>query len=249
MLNKNEIKKYLKNDLDVICFDTIDSTNTYAKQLFKSGKGEDFVVVSSEQTNGRGRQGKSFYSPKNTGIYMSVAVHSNLKLESIVTTTTASSVAVCKAIEEVTDINPKIKWVNDIYVNDCKICGILTESVTGIDFSNVYGVIIGIGININTKDFPSDILNAGSLNKDVNKEKLIAIISDNIVNIVGKNYSDFLDYYVSHSMLIGKDINYFENNVKKSGKVIGIDEKGGLMLESNGEKITLTSGEITVRQK
>lgn len=249
MLSEKTIKENLKSDLEVLYFDSIDSTNTKAKELLKGGKENDFLVVANEQTNGRGRQGKSFYSPNGTGIYMSVAVHPAMPLQNVVTSTTAASVAVCKAIEKLTDIKPKIKWVNDIYIGENKICGILTESVTDLDYKIATGMIIGIGLNIKTTDFPKDILNAGSLGVDIDRAKLIATIADELLNIVLKDYSNFIDYYREHSMLLGKEIYYIENGEKTYATAVSIDDKGGLVVETQNGIKTLRSGEITVRQQ
>lgn len=249
MLNEKNIKENLKSDLEVLYFDTIDSTNTKAKELLKAGKENDFLIVANEQTNGRGRQGKSFYSPNGTGIYMSVAFHPDMSLQNVVTATTAASVAVCRAIEKLTDIKPKIKWVNDIYIGDNKVCGILTESVTDLNYKVVTGMIIGIGLNIKTTDFPKDILNAGSLGVDVDRAKLISKIADELLDIALKDYSDFIDYYREHSMLIGKEIYFIENGVKTDATAISIDDNGGLVVKTKDGIKTLRSGEITVRQQ
>ena len=119
--------------LEPIYYATVDSTNTEAKRLLNAGYRGNFLVVADEQTAGRGRQGKQFYSPRSTGIYMTVVVHHGRRLQDAVSVTTAAGVAVCRAIEELTDKLPQIKWVNDVYIDDKKICGILTEAVVGME--------------------------------------------------------------------------------------------------------------------
>lgn len=104
-------------------FESIDSTNTYCKRLLADGKGGEFLIIANNQTAGRGRQGKTFYSPSETGIYFSLVIRPDTSLQNAVTATTAASVAVCKAIEKLTDLKPKIKWVNDVYLNGKKVCG------------------------------------------------------------------------------------------------------------------------------
>ena len=121
--------------LEPIYYATVDSTNTEAKRLLNAGYRGNFLVVADEQTAGRGRQGKQFYSPRGTGIYMTVVVHHGRRLQDAVSVTTAAGVAVCRAIEELTDKHPQIKWVNDVYIDDKKICGILTEAVVGMELS------------------------------------------------------------------------------------------------------------------
>ncbi|MDE6412633.1 MAG: biotin--[acetyl-CoA-carboxylase] ligase [Eubacterium sp.] len=249
ILNSAKIKNAMKHDIAVIYYTEIDSTNTQAKRLINSGEANETLLVTAErQTAGRGRQGKTFYSPAETGIYMSLVVHPNTMLQNAVTATTAASVAVCKAIERLTDIKPQIKWVNDVYVNDKKICGILTEAVSDFELGIVTSVVVGIGINIKTNDFPEDVERAGSLNADIRRADLIGAVADELLNIIGGDYSDFIDYYRSHSMIIGKQINYIENGIVTPAKAVSIDETGGLVVQTeNGTQKTLKSGEISIR--
>ncbi|MDE5995603.1 MAG: biotin--[acetyl-CoA-carboxylase] ligase [Eubacterium sp.] len=249
ILNGAKIKNAMKHDIAVIHYAETDSTNTQAKRLLNSGEANGTLLVTAErQTAGRGRQGKTFYSPAETGIYMSLVVHPNTILQNAVTATTAASVAVCKAIERLTDINPQIKWVNDVYVNDKKICGILTEAVSDFELGIVTSVIVGIGINIKTNDFPDDVERAGSLNVDIKRADLIGTVADELIDIIGGDYSDFIEYYRSHSMIIGKRINYIENGVVTPAEAVSIDETGGLVVKTeDGAEKTLKSGEISIR--
>ena len=160
------------NSLKVFRYESIDSTNNEAKRLLKAEKG-DFLVIADEQTAGRGRQGKSFYSPKDTGIYMSLVKRRGEALADAVSATTAAAVAVCRAIEALSDKKPAIKWVNDIYLGSNKIGGILCESVNSGNNRDSAAVIIGIGLNLSTPSFPDDIPNAASLNAEIDKNDLI----------------------------------------------------------------------------
>lgn len=249
ILNGAKIKNSMKHTIDVIHYAEIDSTNTQAKRLINGGECREALLVTAErQTAGRGRQGKTFYSPASTGIYLSLVVHPNTILQNAVTATTAASVAVCRAIERLSDIKPQIKWVNDVYVNDKKICGILTEAVSDFELGLVTSVIVGIGINIKTNDFPDDVERAGSLNADIKRADLIGAVADELLDIIGGDYSDFIDYYRSHSMIIGKRINYIENGIITPATAVSIDETGGLVVQTeNGDKKTLKSGEISIR--
>lgn len=132
ILSAESIKPYLnkKNkNIDIKVFKTIDSTNTYAKTLAQNGAPQGTVVISEEQTAGRGRMGRSFYSPASTGIYMSIVLRPKLSLEDSLLITTSVAVAVSNAIEKIAYIDTKIKWVNDIYFGDKKLCGIDRKSV------------------------------------------------------------------------------------------------------------------------
>lgn len=245
---KMEIKSHMSSNLEVIHLETVNSTNTYAKNLLRAGKENDFLVVASEQTGGRGRQGKSFYSPAGSGIYMSLGVHPNAPLQNVITATTAASVAVCRAIENSTDKKPQIKWVNDIYLDGKKVCGILTECISDAKLSLATGLVIGVGINVETADFPSEVDNATQLGADVDKARLIAEITDNLIALMHSDYPEFIDYYKSHSLVIGKKINCIECGRVTPATAIDIDDKGGLVVELEGGGVTtLRTGEITIR--
>lgn len=250
VLGADVVSAGLDFDCRVIYYPTIDSTNTEAKRLIANGCDDVMLLVAEEQTAGRGRQGKSFYSPALTGIYMSFVIHPMSKLENAVTATTAAAVAVCRAIEGLTDKKPSIKWVNDVYLDDKKICGILTEAVTDFETQTVTSVIIGIGMNIRTIDFPDDVENASSLNSNVKRADLISRIANELNAINDNGYDDFIDYYRSHSMIIGKMINFIKDGKVTPARAISIDLTGGLEIElENGERTTLRSGEISIRKR
>lgn len=249
ILNAQEIKKSLSFDCRVEYYKTLDSTNNVAKRIIAEGEDDVLLVVGEEQTAGRGRQGKSFYSPGGTGIYMSLVVHPMVELQNAVTATTAAAVAVCRAIESLTDKKPMIKWVNDVYLNGKKICGILTEAVTDFETQTVSSIIIGIGINLTTKDFPRDVQNASCLNADVKRAELIGAVANELNRIVNSGYGEFMEYYRAHSLVVGEDIVFIKNGVSTSARAVGIDDFGGLEVElADGTHYTLRSGEITVRK-
>lgn len=250
ILNAQEIKKSLSFDCRVEYYKTLDSTNNVAKRIIAEGEDDVLLVVGEEQTAGRGRQGKSFYSPGGTGIYMSLVVHPMIELQNAVTATTAAAVAVCRAIESLTDKKPMIKWVNDVYLNGKKICGILTEAVTDFETQTVSSIIIGIGINLTTKDFPRDVQNASCLNADVKRAELIGAVANELNRIVNSGYGEFMEYYRAHSLVVGEDIVFIKNGVSTSARAVGIDDFGGLEVElADGTHTTLRSGEITVRKR
>lgn len=257
ILSSGGIVSYLDKDLscaDIIVHKTIDSTNAESKRLALSGAKEYTVVVAEEQTLGRGRLGRSFYSPTGTGIYMSVILRPHMDLSSGVLITTGASVAVCKAIEKVTSFTPSIKWINDIYLNNKKICGILTEAISDFETGNIDSIILGIGVNVSTKtdDLPDDIKStAGCISNDIeiNRNRLTAEIL-NELKIIYDNLApgSYISDYKSRSMLLGKDIFYIQNNEKKYCTAIDINETGGLVVKNtNGDITTLSSGEVSVR--
>lgn len=249
LISAQSIKANLKEDIEVLYYPSVDSTNNCCKRLLADGKQGSFLVTADEQTAGRGRQGKSFYSPPLTGVYFSIVIRPHTTLQNAVTATTAAAVAVCRAIEKLTDKKPKIKWVNDVYLDGKKICGILTEAITNFEDSTVDSVIVGIGINIKTVDFPEDVKIAGSLDAGISRSRLIAEIADELLAIAQGNYKSFIDYYRSHSLVLGEKIKFIQNGRVTPATAVAIDETGGLevMLE-NGEHTTLRSGEISIRR-
>lgn len=260
ILSAESIKPYLnkKNkDIDIKVFKTIDSTNTYAKTLAQNGAHQGTVVISEEQTAGRGRMGRSFYSPASTGIYMSIILRPKLSLEDSLLITTSVAVAVSKAIENIAYIDTKIKWVNDIYFGDKKLCGILTEASIDFESGGLEYAIVGIGINVSTmqKNFPDkikDIATSIFPNRSPRpvRSALIGEILNNVFecceNITDKKY---LDEYRQRSFLLGEDIVVINGESKANAIAVDIDEKARLVVRfDNGEIKALNSGEVSVRK-
>ncbi|MDD2189806.1 MAG: biotin--[acetyl-CoA-carboxylase] ligase [Eubacteriales bacterium] len=147
-------------------FKSVESTNLTCKKMALEGAPYGTVVIAEEQTKGRGRMGRNFYSPSMSGIYMSFILEPRFDMTKSVLITTAAAVAVCKAIEKVAGISCRIKWVNDIYLEGKKICGILTEAVSDFESGQIEHIVLGIGINYSTaaSDFPEELREtAGSL--------------------------------------------------------------------------------------
>lgn len=247
-------KKYQRFPIKV--FKTIDSTNVEVKRRVLEGASHGLTVLSEEQTNGKGRLGRSFYSPAKTGIYMSILVKPELAGTDAVLITTATSVAVCRGIRRVLGVSPQIKWVNDIYLGDRKICGILTEAISDFEMGKIDSVIVGIGINYKTDDFPEELQGkAGCVGGESNvpRNKLVAAIINEFWNIY-ETITDrsFMEEYRECSNVIGRDVRFVENNVWQEGKALDIDPDGGLVVECIGktgkkERRTLHTGEITLR--
>ena len=255
LLSKQEIETHLDScakGINIEILESVDSTNNEAKRRLANGETSDMLIIANEQTCGRGRLGRSFYSPKNTGIYMSFLIHTELELTDAVSVTTAASVAVVKAIEKVTDIRPEIKWVNDVYVGGKKVCGILTEAVSDFETGTARSVIIGIGINITTDVFPDEIKHTASSigSRKPVRNKIIAQTANELLGIC-KDLSDkssYIEFYKNHSMIIGKSIDFYINNVKHTATAEDIDNNGGLIVRlADGTIRTLSSGEVTVR--
>lgn len=248
-----------KYDADINLYKSLQSTNTTAKELAAAGCKDGTVVIALEQTGGRGRMGRSFQSPAKGGIYVSVVLRPGIYAEDCVLVTTAVSVAVMRAIKKCTGKQTSIKWVNDIYLGDKKVCGILTEAVTDFESGNVECVIPGIGVN-----FSSDIASlvpesenrAGSLYEKetppVTRNELLAQIILETFDLCRKpNPAAFIEDYREHSMIIGSDIFVIRGSEKRAARALDVDERGGLIVEyvDSGEKAVISSGEVSIRKR
>ena len=246
------------HSLPVHVFDSIDSTNAYAKKLAIEGAPDGTVVIARQQTAGRGRLGRSFYSPRE-GIYISILVKPSFDVSASVLITSATAVAVAQAIEEVAGHAAQIKWVNDVYIDGRKVCGILTEAITDFETGRIESLIIGIGINTSIRDFPEDLLpTVGAVEGDYSAAKLAgAVISHTLDYAHHIEARAFMDEYRSRSLLTGRDVTVYKGRYKLNpedevpgthAKVLGIDNDGGLqVVYDDGTLETLTTGEVTVR--
>ncbi len=232
-------------------YNSVDSTNNEAKRLLAKGIKENAVIIANEQTAGRGRLGRDFYSPKDTGLYFSYLFHPNKSLSDTVFITTAAAVSVVRAIEKISTLKPEIKWVNDVYLGGRKICGILTEAISDFESGVAQSVIVGIGINVNTADFPESIeKTAASLNdKSITRPKIAQALADEIIKVAHDlSAPDILEDYRAHSLVLGKKITYIKNGETFTAIADSIGDKGELIVKTpTGDHQTLSSGEISVR--
>ncbi len=255
IIDIEKIKNGLIKDTEIIYYETTDSTNTRLKELAKSGGKTGTVVIAENQTSGRGRLGRAFYSPTQSGIYMSLLIQKD-DISNIGLLTAHTAVAVCDAIEKVYfhSKNPTdkstfgIKWVNDILKNGKKICGILAESV--IEDNQTSFIIVGIGINVYSpkEGFPEEI-------KDIADSIFTSTIPNArnmlIAEIINNFYTyspDFVSTYRKKSTVIGKHINVHTPDDTKKAFATGIDDNCNLLVKyENGETGSLSFGEISIR--
>ncbi|WKY47769.1 biotin--[acetyl-CoA-carboxylase] ligase [Eubacteriaceae bacterium ES3] len=238
---------------------TTESTNKEAKARVLSGASHKMVILSEEQTGGKGRMGRSFFSPNHTGIYMSLVLKPDLLAADAVLTTAGAAVGVCRGIKKATGMETQIKWVNDIFFENKKVCGILTEAGTDFESGTLSYLIIGIGINVFAPEgaFPTEISKiAGSLfdhkPEALTRNQLAAEIINEVFDICNNlNNHSFIEEYKKRSMIIGEEVDVIRRNQEnQEAKVLDIDENGGLVVEyKNKTKQTLHSGEISIRKK
>ena len=249
LLSAEEIAALLPG-IEVVVLPTVDSTNNEAKRRIVAGLTGPLLVTAEEQTAGRGRQGKSFYSPSGTGVYVTLVVHPNAAVTDAVSVTTRASVAVCRAIRRLTDAKPEIKWVNDLYLGGKKICGMLVEAVSDFETGVTKSLVIGVGVNVTTEDFPAELSGASSLHDSrVSRNRLVASIAEELLRETAdlQDHSYLADYR-AWSLVLGKPITYEQNGQKKDAVAVEIDDNGGLVVEdAAGSRVTLQSGEISLR--
>ena len=254
-LDENRIKKGLEDRLSVAVLEEIDSTSSEARRRLKSGLERPSLILSEAQTAGRGRMGHTFYSPKYEGIYMSLVYPADGFGPELFRVTAKAAVAVANGVKETTGIDLSIKWVNDLYLGPKKVAGILTECVSAPG----KWFIIGIGINVTTAKFPSDLIGkARSLNplgegKDAlldgampdRNEIVIAVIRELLTELGRPEDRSYLETYRARSNVIGREIVY---GTERRGTATGIDEEGKLRVRTeDGQEVLLDSGEIQVR--
>ena len=236
---------------------TVTSTNTIAKEMAAGGAAEGTVLIAREQTQGRGRMGRSFYSPETSGIYFSIILRPRLSIEDSLLITTAAAVAVSRAIEEVAGVKAEIKWVNDIFVAGKKVCGILTEASLNFENGGLEYAVVGIGINVTSKNFPDELSEiAGSLFMDKPEQApvtsmLVAGILNNMAEYMHSlTDRSYLSEYRNRSFLIGREIFIIKGAEVMPAKAIDLDDNARLIVEYENHKTeALNSGEVSVRPK
>ena len=243
------MNKSFLDSISLLQLSKIDSTNEEAKRQILSGAKTPMLIIADSQTGGKGRLGRKFYSPKGTGLYMSYVYKLSGDIADNLCVTALSAVAAAMAIEKQTKKKPLIKWVNDLYIDNKKVAGILTEVVT--DKNGDTFIIIGIGVNITTKDFPTEISNIADSIGEVDRDALAFEMAENLARMIDALPSkSFMNYYRERSLVLGKEVQFTYNGVTEYGTAIGIDDNGALKIkmQDKSERL-LNTGEITLRIK
>lgn len=258
-LKSNEVRRE-----QLFPFKSLESTNQLAKKMAVEGAAHGTVILAEEQTAGRGRLGRSFYSPKGSGLYMSLILRPTGNASQALSVTTAASVAVCLALSQTYGIEAEIKWVNDIFYRGKKICGILAEAVSDFQTGTIEALVLGIGLNIHApkEGFPKELEEiAGAvfhrgLEEDANRNQqkasrneLAAALIDRVLAIYQNLGSEEIQReYKNRCFILGKDIVVYRGNDEFPARAIDIDSEGGLIVVTQaGNQEVLRSGEISIR--
>lgn len=224
------------------------STQKDAKENIMTNPKTPQLYLAPKQEMAKGRMNRPFFTSENGGIYMSLHLKPNVHYSNLEPFTMMAASSITKAISRLTGIDTQIKWVNDIYLGQKKIAGIITEAITSVETGLITDVIIGIGLNFFIKDFPDDLNSkAGSLfsvQPTITRNQLIIEIWKLFTEIPVK---DHIKVYKDKSLVLNRQVTFMENDTLISGKAIAITDEGHLVirLESGHEKI-LRSGEISL---
>lgn len=263
IVTKSEIESRLETHFagrKVIYFDEIDSTNTCAKQIAEEQETDGVLIVAEQQLHGKGRRGREWSSPKGTGIWMSLIVKPNIKPQNASMLTLVTALAVTKSIKKLYHLDAFIKWPNDIVINGKKLCGILTEMSAQLDYIN--HIVIGIGINANTKEFLTDLKEIATsisieYKKNIARAELIADILKEFeyyysIFLEDENMNQLCEDYNKVLINRNKEVIISERNDSYTALALGINSFGELLVlvdkgTENECMKEIRSGEVSVR--
>ena len=259
ILSPQGIRRFLKpeyRDLDLTVLPTAPSTNALVREKANQGCPEGCVIVACEQTAGRGRYGRQFFSPVDSGVYLSLLLRPTAYSPQQATClTAAAAAAMCQAIEAVTGQQPGIKWVNDIFLHGKKVCGILTEAAVGLETGTLNYMVLGAGVNLYppAEGFPEEIQSiAGSVLERSCPEAKNRLVGE-FLNRLWYFYTRpecraYLEDYRSRSLAIGQNVTVLSAGRAVSAYAYGIDDDFRLLVRyENGDTEALSYGEIRIQ--
>lgn len=254
---ENELTPQLPAPMQVLCFDTLPSTNTFLKELSRQGEQRDTLCLALSQTAGRGRLGRSFDSQAGKGLYMSLLLHPHISPEQTLPATGLAAVATARGIRQACGLEVGIKWMNDLICHTKKLCGILAELDLTLHGS-LRGLIVGVGVNMeqSRQDFPPELKDmATSLSLEghpVALPLLAASLTKELLALSplleGGAYADYLAEYRRRCVTLGKQVQLVKNGTATPARALNIDDAFGLLVQHpDGSAQTVTMGEVSVR--
>ena len=239
----------------IIIMDSVDSTNSEVKRRAEEGAQQGLLVISEEQTAGRGRRGRYWESQKGQGIFMTLLLKPAIEPGNASMLTLVMGMAVRDAIQRITGLDAAIKWPNDIICDGKKVCGILTEMSAQIDYINY--IVIGVGINVNNQEFPEEVRQvATSIYQQTGQAVKRGELAAETMNcfekyyekyLVTQNLQNLMEEYNRHLINRGREVLILDMKKQFSGTALGINESGELLVETNGETVCVSAGEVSVR--
>lgn len=259
ILSPQGIRRFLKpeyRDLDLTVLPTAPSTNALVREKANQGCPEGCIIIACEQTAGRGRYGRQFFSPVDSGVYLSLLLRPTAYSPQQATClTAAAAAAMCQAIEAVTGQQPGIKWVNDIFLHGKKVCGILTEAAVGLETGALDYMVLGAGVNLYppAEGFPEEIQPiAGSVLNRSCPEAKNRLVGE-FLNRFWYFYTHpecraYLEDYRTRSLAIGQNVTVLSAGRAVSAYAYGIDDDFRLLIRcENGDTEALSYGEIRIQ--
>ena len=259
ILSPQGIRRFLKpeyRDLDLTVLPTAPSTNALVREKANQGRPEGCIIIACEQTDGRGRYGRQFFSPVDSGVYLSLLLRPTAYSPQQATClTAAAAAAMCQAIEAVTGQQPGIKWVNDIFLHGKKVCGILTEAAVGLETGTLNYMVLGAGVNLYppAEGFPEEIQSiAGSVLEHSCPEAKNRLVGE-FLNRFWDFYTHpecrtYLEDYRARSLAIGRNVTVLSNGQAVSAYAYGIDDDFRLLVRyDSGKTEALSYGEIRIQ--
>lgn len=257
MITKNEIVENLGTKLfgkNIYSFETIDSTNTFAKSLPQHKAPHGTIIIADEQTAGRGRMQREWISTKGKNLLFTLILYPEFGVEKVSLLPFAGALAVTDAIETVTALSATCKWPNDVMINSKKVCGMLLETSTG--GSPTPKIILGIGVNVNQEDFPEELrYKASSLKNEsgieVDRVRLLRKILEELENRYDQ-LSLFPPQQLLHdwrmkALLFGKKITVLESEFSFTATAIDVAEDGSLIIQTeDGQKKNIFAGDVNL---
>lgn len=253
MVSREGILRFLKAPLSVTVEPVVTSTNRLLREQAQNGAKEGTVLIAETQTEGHGRFDRRFFSPQGTGLYMSVLLRPRVAAEQVSLITPAAAVAVSRAVRAVLGKETGIKWVNDVYLDGRKVCGILTESAfTG---NRAAYTVVGIGINVYVPQggFPTELQNVAAALAEQEETDLRHRLAAAVLNELWLLYqalpdTAFMQEYISRSVVIGKEITVCRGGEETIATAREISENGHLLVQyQDGTEEWLAGGEISVK--
>ena len=252
ILDAKEIQEHINQAVDVTVLETSDSTMKDAQLAVMEGKKSPLLIVADMQKTPRGRFNRPFFAAKQQGIYMSLLLEPKEQLQELPQYTILMAVAVAEAIDELLGVESQIKWVNDIYLNHKKVVGILSEAMTDVETNSLKYIIIGMGINFSSpqENYPEELREkATSLFSDgkatTTRNQLIINIWNRFFDLLAEQ-TTYLDSYRKKSFVLGKKITFKRKDQLYLGTAVAITDIGELVVDLGDEKVTLSSGEISL---
>lgn len=254
VLSAQGIAKYLNPELRPTVHKSVDSTNAALRALAEQGAAEGTVVLAGAQSRGRGRYGRQFYSPAGTGVYLSILLRPAGDPQQAVLLTAAAAAAMCQAMEALGVENPQIKWVNDIFLQGKKVCGILSEASFSLETGAPEYVVVGAGINVYTPagGFPPELADIAGAVWDTpvpdGKNRLAAEFLNRFWAMYRSgNPADFLEDYRRRSLVVGKPVTVLSGEARRKALALGIDDRCRLRVRfEGGQEQALSYGEVSI---